>query len=84
MRQSSSNWKRKDLDQLYLAFGFEIRHGSKHDIAKHPKYPDLRATLGRHTSLAKGYITTAIKLIDELEKRIAEEQEKQKDDKTDE
>ncbi len=68
-RRSVAGWKRTDLDRLYLSFGFTISHGSKHDIAKHPLYPDLRATLTRDKSLAKGYIATAIKLIEALQER---------------
>ena len=67
MRRSAANWSRSDLDRLYTGFGFEIRHGSKHDIVKHPGYPHLRATLPRHTTLAKAYIRNAVKLIDELD-----------------
>ena len=66
MRQSKSNWKRKDLDSLYIGFGFIITHGKKHDIVKHPDYPLLRTTLPRHTKLAKGYVEQAIKLVDRL------------------
>jgi hypothetical protein len=73
MRQSAANWTRNDLDKLYEGFGFEIRHGSKHDIVKHPDYPQLRATLPRHTTLAKAYVRTAVKLIDELESLLKKE-----------
>jgi hypothetical protein len=73
MRKSAANWKRTDLDQLYLGFGFKIRYGSKHDVVSHPDYPELRATLPRHTSVAKGYIKIAIELIEKLEQRMAEE-----------
>lgn len=66
MRRSTANWTRLDLDALYLGYGFEIRRGKRHDIAKHPQYPELRATLPRHSSLAKGYISYAVKLIDRL------------------
>jgi hypothetical protein len=67
MRRSKSNWKRADLDRLYNGFGFIITHGSNHDIAVHPDYPQLRATLSRHPKeLAKGYIEFAVKLIDKL------------------
>ena len=66
---SKADWKRVDLDRLYLAFGFEIRHGSKHDIVVHPEHRDLRATLARSDPLAKGYIAKAVSLIDELRKR---------------
>ena len=67
MRRSTANWKRHDLDTLYIGFGFEIRIG-KHDIAKHPEYPQLRATLpNNHPYLANEYIRTAVRLIDQLQ-----------------
>jgi len=66
MRQSKSDWKRKDLDQLYKGFGFVIIHGGSHDIVKHPDFPNLRAILPRHSYLAKGYVEYAIKIIDKL------------------
>ena len=74
MRQSTANWTRRDLDTLYLGFGFEIRTGKGHDIAKHPKYPKLRATLPRHSSLAKEYFRYAVKLIDRLHELEKEEE----------
>ncbi|MEK7324209.1 MAG: hypothetical protein AAB217_03000, partial [Chloroflexota bacterium] len=67
MRQSKADWKRRDLDKLYEGFGFVISHGKSHDIVKHPEFPELRATLPRHTYLAKGYVEYAIKLIDKLQ-----------------
>ena len=68
MRQSTANWKRRDLDSLYIGFGFKIRIGKKHDIAKHPEYPILRATLpNKHPYLANEFIRTAVKLIDQLQ-----------------
>ena len=66
MRQSKSDWKRTDLDQLYKGFGFIITHGGSHDIVRHPDFPSLRATLPRHNYLAKGYVEYAIKLIGKL------------------
>ena len=67
MRQSTANWKRRDLDTLYLGFGFKIRRG-KHDIAKHPEYPTLRTTLpNNHPYLANEFIRTAVKIIDQLQ-----------------
>ena len=65
-RGSKADWKRVDLDRLYKAFGFEIRHGSKHDIVVHPDHPDLRATLTRSDPLAKGYIGWAVVLIERV------------------
>jgi hypothetical protein len=74
MRRSSANWKRTDLDQLYLGFGFKMKYGSKHDIVSHPKYPELRTVLPRHSTLAKAYIREAVDLIDKLERLMAEEE----------
>ncbi|MBL7162602.1 MAG: hypothetical protein ISS57_08340 [Anaerolineales bacterium] len=56
MQQSKAKWKRRDLEKLYLGFGFTITHGKKHDIVKHLDYPELRATLPRHNYLARGYV----------------------------
>lgn len=68
MRQSTANWKRRDLDTLYLGFGFDIRGGKKHDVAKHPGYPTLRTTLpNNHPYLANEFIRTAVKIIDQLQ-----------------
>jgi hypothetical protein len=75
MRRSTANWKRTDLDQLYLGLGFLIKPGKKHDIVKHPKYAQLRTTLPRHSVLAKAYVRQAIALIDELDRLVAEEPE---------
>ena len=66
MRASKSDWGERDLETLYLGFGFQYREGSKHRLYAHPAYPELYATVGRHKSLAKGYISTAIRLIDRL------------------
>jgi len=66
MRASKFGWTRRDLDRLYLGFGFTLTHGARHDIVKHPDYPRLRTTLPRHNTLATGYVEFAVKLIDEL------------------
>lgn len=66
MRRSKNNWTRKDLEDLYIGFGFRIRVGEKHDIAIHRKYPQLRGNLPNHKSFAKGYISSAVRLIDQL------------------
>ena len=66
MRRSKNNWTRRDLETLYKGFGFRIRIGAKHDLAIHEQYPNLRNTLPNHKSFAKGYITSAVKLIDRL------------------
>ena len=66
-RQSIAGWRRAELDRLYGAFGFIIRAGSKHDIVKHPDFPELRSTVTRSSDLAKGYVQEAIKLIEKLQ-----------------
>lgn len=66
MRLSKTGWSAKDLFQLYEGHGFLIIHGSKHDIVKHPRYPNLRTTLPRHDYLARGYVDYAVKMVDQL------------------
>ena len=68
MRGTKHGWGYEDLKHLYLGFGFEIDEGGKHALFIHPKYPQLRATVGRHRSLAVGYVQYAIRTIDELQK----------------
>jgi hypothetical protein len=74
MRRRRSGWGENDFDRLYRSFGFReiTRPRAPHRVYVHPEYPDLRATLGRHRSLAKGYATTAVRLIDTLLARQAE------------
>ena len=74
MRRRRSGWGENDFDRLYRSFGFReiTRPRAPHRVYVHPEYPDLRATLGRHRSLAKGYATTAVRLIDTLLVRQAE------------
>lgn len=66
MRKNKAGWKFNNLDNLYIKFGFEKHEGSKHTMYIHPDFPELRATVTRHRSLAVGYIQFAIKLIDRL------------------
>jgi hypothetical protein len=72
-RQSPNNWTKAELEKLYEAFGFEIVRGTKHEFARHPKFPHLRGTLPNHVSFATGYIRSAVKLIDELNVLLEEE-----------
>jgi len=74
MRRRRSGWGENDFDRLYRSFGFReiTRPRAPHRVYVHPEYPDLRATLGRHRSLAKGYATMAVRLIDTLLVRQAE------------
>jgi hypothetical protein len=68
MRRRRGGWGEDDLDRLYRSFGFReiTRPRAPHRVYVHPDYPDLHATVGRHRSLAKGYATTAVRLIDTL------------------
>jgi len=68
MCASKTGWRPDDLDDLYKGFGFEVHEGRRHTMYIHPKYPELRATVSRHRSLAIGYIQHAIKLIEQLKK----------------
>lgn len=66
MRRSKAGWTYVDLDNLYIGFGFKVREGGKHRIYIHSRYPQLRATVTRSRSLAKGYIRHALHVIDKL------------------
>lgn len=68
MRNSKAGWSADDLHALYVGFGFNFREGGKHIIYIHPEFPELRATVARHKSIAVGYIQHAISLIDKLKK----------------
>ena len=74
MRRTRSGWGENDLDRLYRSFGFReiTRPRAPHRVYVHPEFSDLRATVGRHSSLAKGYATTAVRLIDTLVARQAD------------
>lgn len=68
MRNSKTGWSADDLHALYVGFGFDFREGGKHIIYIHPEFPELRATVARHKSIAVGYIQHAISLLDKLKK----------------
>lgn len=72
MRRSKNNWTRKDLEALYEEYGFRIRRGAKHDIAINRKYPQLRGTLPNHKSFAKGYVVSAVRLVERLQEMETE------------
>ena len=84
MRRSLNDWGANDFAVLYTGFGFVAYEGSKHTIYIHATYTDLRATVARHTVLAKGYASHAVKTIDELKRRQAQDsivqQEEAEDD----
>lgn len=66
MRQSLAGWSQDDINAVYAAHGFIMREGGSHVIWVHPKYPDLRAAVGRHRHLDKAYAAKAIELVDKL------------------
>jgi predicted RNA binding protein YcfA (HicA-like mRNA interferase family) len=74
MRRSKAGWHERDLKELYEGFGFVRVEGSNHILYKHPKYPDLRATVSRSSHLKVGYFSTAVRTIDKLLEREKEEQ----------
>ena len=64
MLRSKSGWGPKDLERLYLSYGFEKREGAKHTVYSHKADPlHLRTTVARHSTLPTGYIQTDIRLI---------------------
>ena len=73
MTRSKSGWKARDLEALYLGFGFQKREGGKHVVYSHPEFPQLRATVTRARNLPRGYVQTALSLINEL-RRLKEQQ----------
>jgi hypothetical protein len=73
MRQSKYEWGYNDLHRLYQGFGFKFREGGGHTVYYHPVYPSLIATVARHRSLAVGYVQTAVKLVDELQRLQGEQ-----------
>jgi len=79
MRRRRSGWGEEDFDRLYRRFGFReiTRPRAPHRVYVHPEFPDLRATVGRHRSLAKGYATTAVRLVETLLARLAEREQGQ-------
>ena len=72
MRRSKTGWRFADLEELYLGLGFEVREGGKHRMYIHPKFSELRATVTRSRSLAKGYIEHALRLAKRLKEMEAE------------
>lgn len=66
-KSSPFGWKATELKRLYKKFGFIIEHGSEHDIAKHPEFLQLRATITRSSGeLHPDYVRHAVKTIEKL------------------
>ena len=63
MQRSLSGWGQDDLHRLYTSYGFECREGGSHRFYTHPQFPQLTAAVARHNSLAKGYVSDAVKIL---------------------
>jgi hypothetical protein len=74
-RRSSSGWRRTEIDALFTRFGFVIENRTRHDIAYHPDYLELKLMLPRHRMVNHVYVEKAVKLIDRLLELQAEKGE---------
>jgi hypothetical protein len=67
MKRTQAGWHSHDFETLYTGFGFRMIHEKKHDIYRHPDFPQLEDQIPRHPEeLAKVYARTAVKNIDAL------------------
>ncbi len=67
MKDTKSGWGEKDLETVYLGYGFTYRDGAKHRMYTHPLFPQLHTTVSRQRDLPPGYAVDAVKLIAEAE-----------------
>lgn len=55
--------KRKELEKILKSAGWEITHGKRHDMAKHPSKPGIKIPIPRHKEIneytAKGILEAA-------------------------
>ena len=71
MQQTPFGWGQQDFLRLYRAYGFEVIEGKRLIVVRHPDHPDLNTTVARHQELAPIYARTAVRLIEELLRRIS-------------
>ena len=64
MRRSKTGWRARDLERLYVGFGFRLTEGAKHTLYRHPKHKELRATVKWADPIPTGYVVTAVRLVD--------------------
>ncbi len=76
MRRRQAGWSPDDFETLFIGFGFEKHEGGNHTRYRHPRFPQLSATVARHRELSRAYARDALKLIDELKRLQAEEEAK--------
>jgi predicted RNA binding protein YcfA (HicA-like mRNA interferase family) len=82
MARSKGGWRARDLDRLYRGFGFDHRQGGPHVVYFHPRFPTLTATVTRSSgTLPKGYIETAMELLDLLD-TFAKQARRETDDRS--
>lgn len=72
MRASKTGWGPSDLHRLYMGFNFRCREGARHSIYIHTRYTDIRDTVSRHGELPVGYVQAALKNVDEVLRREAD------------
>lgn len=79
MRQTPFGWGQHDFRRLYRAYGFEVIEGRRHIVVRHPEHPDLNTTVARHQELAPAYARTAVRLLEALLRRTANQDSQEKD-----
>ena len=57
-----------DLRLILIDHGFEIRHGSNHDVAVLPGTP-MKVTIPRRNPVKRPYVEQALEFIDEIESK---------------
>ena len=73
-RRSSAGWRRTELDAMLEGFGFTIIARTRHDMAFHEEYLQLKMMLPRHRKVNRFYVEQAVELIERL---LELEQEKE-------
>jgi hypothetical protein len=68
MERTKAGWKPDHFATLYMGYGFERNEGQRHAVYRHGEFPELVATVARHSELACGYVETALELLNELER----------------
>ena len=80
MRRSKAGCRPADIDRLDKGFGFVAEEGGDHTLYTHERYHDLQAAVARHRTLAIGYYSHAVRLVDEVRAREKREQEQARQD----
>jgi hypothetical protein len=75
MRQTKHGFHSTDLDRVYTKYGFKKREGGNHTVYKHSRFPELRATVARHTTVGAAYVEDLIQNINRLQELLATAQD---------